>query len=231
MDESIPPTIIQADRAQVVVDFDLGDTIAVSLDEYAVDGAHEAASVLSLDRARELRNALSVRIERLETMARAAGGRPIRVIVCGSRTWTSYEVIRRELAKLPPGSTVVHGAQGRYEETLRQFVGADAIAGEIARELGLVVEPHPADWKKFGHAAGPRRNAELVARGADAGLASGDLWDAQKGRPSGTGDCVIRMNAARILVRVIPWPMEQHVQGINAENAHDDRRRPHRHEE
>lgn len=74
MDESIQPTTIQADRAQVTVDFDLGDTIAVSLDEYAADGAHEAASVLSLERARELRDALSVRIERLETKARATGG-------------------------------------------------------------------------------------------------------------------------------------------------------------
>ena len=49
--------------------------------------------------------------------------------------------------------------------------GADRIAEEIWAANGLVVERHPANWKPDGRSldrtAGFRRNAEMVALGAD----------------------------------------------------------------
>jgi hypothetical protein len=33
----------------------------------------------------------------------------MRVIVAGAAGWTDAEAITRELAKLPPGATVIHG--------------------------------------------------------------------------------------------------------------------------
>jgi hypothetical protein len=46
--------------------------------------------------------------------------------------------------------------------------GADAFAAAYAaRTSGYHTEAHPADWRRYGRAAGYRRNAEMIALGAD----------------------------------------------------------------
>ena len=70
----------------------------------------------------------------------------MRVIVAGAVAWTNAEVIRRELSKLPTGTAVIHG----------DCPGADAIAGQIAVELGFVVEAmakSAADRSRYKKAA------------------------------------------------------------------------------
>lgn len=87
-----------------------------------------------------------------------------RVLVTGSRTWTDKEAILaafRKHANKAHTITVVHGACPK---------GADALADELAQEFGVPVERHPADWS-IGKQAGFRRNAEMVAAGADVCLA------------------------------------------------------------
>jgi peptidoglycan/xylan/chitin deacetylase (PgdA/CDA1 family) len=81
----------------------------------------------------------------------------LRVIVCGSREWTNKKVARMVLEELPPGTTVIHGDNGNDECTL----GADRIAGQIAKELGLDVIPEPADWSR-GKRGGPERNQRMI---------------------------------------------------------------------
>jgi hypothetical protein len=54
----------------------------------------------------------------------------MRVIVAGAVAWTDAETIRTALARLPAGTVIVHG----------DCAGADALAGQIGRELGLSVE-------------------------------------------------------------------------------------------
>jgi|GEM_PF-1050464 len=80
-----------------------------------------------------------------------------RVLITGSRNWlaagTVVAVLDRLLAA-HPALVVVHGACP---------TGADRIAGEWCEELGVPAEGHPADWATHGRAAGPRRNAEMVA--------------------------------------------------------------------
>ena len=90
---------------------------------------------------------------------------PFRVLVTGSRDWDDGETIMFDLAGLSMlhrGLVVVHGACPK---------GADAIAASCARKLGLAQEPHPADWGRHGKSAGFRRNAEMVALGANVCLA------------------------------------------------------------
>jgi hypothetical protein len=78
-----------------------------------------------------------------------------RVLVCGSRHWTDKSRIRRALAQFDPGDVLIHGGAQ----------GADTIAGEAARDLGLTVEVFPADWKTHGNAAGPIRNQRMLDEG------------------------------------------------------------------
>lgn len=109
-----------------------------------------------------------------------------RILVTGSRDWADFELINAELAhawwEFGARSELIL-VSGRCE------TGADAMAEESWTANGLTVEPHPADWPtcgpkcKAGHrkhrrdgteycpSAGHRRNAEMVALGADVCLA------------------------------------------------------------
>jgi len=90
---------------------------------------------------------------------------PYRLLITGSRDWEDEEAVRFEIAgmtMLHPGLVIVHGACPK---------GADAMAAKAARDIGVRQEPHPADWKRLGRPAGFRRNAEMVALGADACVA------------------------------------------------------------
>ncbi|MPZ67339.1 MAG: DUF2493 domain-containing protein [Pseudonocardiaceae bacterium] len=87
-----------------------------------------------------------------------------RVLVTGSREWTDVVVIREALAgEWGDGTAVlVSGACPR---------GADRIAEQVWTRWGGQLECHPADWHRHGRAAGYRRNAAMVALGADICLA------------------------------------------------------------
>ena len=115
---------------------------------------------------------------------------PFRLLVTGSRTWHDARTIEQALAVIldrhPEGVMLVHGACPR---------GADAIAAAYAaRCIGYLTEPHPADWRRYGRAAGYRRNAEMIALGAD-----GCTAFIRGGSPGSTG-AVRLASAAGILV-------------------------------
>jgi hypothetical protein len=83
----------------------------------------------------------------------------MRVIVAGAVAWSDAAAIRRELVKLPAGSVVVHG----------DCAGADALAGQVAAELGLAVEAwakNAEDRARYGRAAWKGLNERMLASGA-----------------------------------------------------------------
>lgn len=98
----------------------------------------------------------------------------MRILVCGSRTWTDTLAIEARLSQLPACSTVIHGA---VQE-------ADAIAGSLAARLGLSVEAYPADWAQYGRSAGFLRNRKMLDTRPDLVIA---FWD---GRSRRTQDCI-----------------------------------------
>jgi hypothetical protein len=95
-----------------------------------------------------------------------SAGSPYRILVTGSRDWDDPLEVRLALIRASvlhlPGIVVIHGACP---------TGADAMTAEWAADYGVRTEEHPADWGRLGKGAGPRRNAEMVALGADTCLA------------------------------------------------------------
>lgn len=106
-----------------------------------------------------------------------------RIIVTGSRHWKDVATIDAALYRwwwnLAEGGEEVVLVHGECH-----LGGADIIARDIWRSHGLRDEPHPADWKQWGKAAGPRRNREMCELGADILLAF-PLEGSQ-----GTQDCI-----------------------------------------
>ena len=89
-----------------------------------------------------------------------------RIIVCGSRGYQNRERVWQVLDEyVDDDPTIVTGACG---------TGADRFAIEAGYGLGLEVETHPAEWDKYGNAAGPIRNRYMGALGAELLIAFGE---------------------------------------------------------
>jgi hypothetical protein len=114
-----------------------------------------------------------------------------RVLVCGARDYTNFKRIYDALDKI----------QSRLDKPMvlieGEARGADSW-GRVWAEDNLPEEnllKFPAEWKKYGRAAGPRRNQQMLEQGKpNLVLAFGGL----QGR--GTNDMVRRAKNAGITV-------------------------------
>jgi YspA, cpYpsA-related SLOG family len=79
----------------------------------------------------------------------------MRVLVCGSRTWLTKEPIKKALEQLPKDTVLIEG----------EARGADILSRIVAEELGFKIERYPAEWSKYGLAAGSIRNQEMLEKG------------------------------------------------------------------
>lgn len=129
-----------------------------------------------------------------------------RVLCCGARVWTDRATIVLWLSRFPLGTVVIHGDNGIVNpRTGRVVRGADKFCGEVAAELGFLVETFPADWQRYGNAAGPIRNRDMLARSHPThGLAFTSRIKNQDGRYSGTGDMVCLLVDAGVRVTIVP---------------------------
>jgi len=124
----------------------------------------------------------------------------LRILITGSRDWADKNAIARALiwaigqqpALIVPD---VHGPQCLWDRITvvhGAARGAGTIAATIATAWGMHVEPHPADWDRYGRSAGYRRNAEMLAFPLEASR--------------GTRMC---MGLARDAgIRVVDWPTD-----------------------
>lgn len=88
----------------------------------------------------------------------------MKVLVCGDRNWTNKDQMRIVLKTIRDLELIIEGGAR----------GADKLAGEIALELGIPVRELPADWDKYGRAAGPIRNKQMLNERPDLVLAFHD---------------------------------------------------------
>lgn len=110
----------------------------------------------------------------------------MRVIVCGGRNFNDALTLGSWLGGIHKDhgiTLLIHGGAK----------GADFMAGEFAKWAGIPVKVFPADWGKHGKAAGPIRNAQMIAEAAP------DLVVAFDGG-RGTADMVQKANAAGVKV-------------------------------
>lgn len=78
----------------------------------------------------------------------------MKLLICGDRNWSNGDAIRQVIKKFNP-TTVIEG----------EAKGADTLARLSAVTMGIDVMPFPADWQKYGRAAGPIRNSQMLKEG------------------------------------------------------------------
>lgn len=101
----------------------------------------------------------------------ASGGHRVRILICGDRWWgrvhpnapaaaailarKQWIILHDYVHNLPNGTIVIQGGAP----------GADLSAGSVAAGRHLPVEEYPADWRRYGRAAGPIRNQQMLNEG------------------------------------------------------------------
>lgn len=81
-----------------------------------------------------------------------------RVLICGDRNWTNYEVIIKALSEVQQAEGVELVIEGAAN-------GADTLGKNAALQLGIPVAEYPALWGKHGRSAGPIRNTQMLKEG------------------------------------------------------------------
>jgi hypothetical protein len=139
---------------------------------------------------------------------------PLRLLVCGSRTWTDDVLLARSVEQL-----VAEYGQDRAGVVLIEgdARGADRLAGALAKARGWQLEVYPADWQRHGRAAGPRRNARMLRQGRPERVIAfcDDLTGSR-----GTADMVRRAHSAGLPVLVVSHPPTT-PEGGDAEGTND----------
>ena len=127
----------------------------------------------------------------------------MRVLVTGERGWEDddavilvmreFEFILEDVHQDPKAITIVHGDCSSG--------GIDRVAQAVGESMGFHVIPHPANWAKYGRAAGPIRNKAMLEEDGPFDLVLAFHRDISKSK--GTKDCYGRANRMGLKTRLI----------------------------
>ena len=128
----------------------------------------------------------------------------MRVLICGDRDWVDRDLIHSWIEQLQEW-----GVDSIIEGEAR---GADTIAREEAEKLGIEVEKFPAEWNRFGRAAGPIRNRQMLDENPDLVLAFHDHIEFSKGTRNTLTEARDKRKITCILIsheEVVVWNVEE----------------------
>lgn len=91
--------------------------------------------------------------------------KPLKIVIAGSRDLTDFETVKHWIVigyRMLPGymTELVSGTADGVDKIGEQWAGGDD---------EVTITRFPADWKKYGKSAGPRRNRQM-AKYADAAV-------------------------------------------------------------
>ncbi len=116
----------------------------------------------------------------------------MRVIIAGTRDFNDYALLAARCD--------FYLSEVKVDAILcGECKGADLLGKKYAEERGIPVESYPADWKRYGRAAGQKRNKQM-ADNADALIA---FWD---GKSKGTKGMIGYMKGKPVKIVMIEEP-------------------------
>lgn len=119
--------------------------------------------------------------------------KPFKLIVAGGRDFSNTELFLKTMQQ-------VEQELAEYSVSLVSGMakGADKMGWQFARDQGITCHEFPADWDKYGKAAGFRRNQEM----ADFSDGLVAFWD---GKSHGTKHMIETMKAQNKWIMVVRY--------------------------
>ena len=117
----------------------------------------------------------------------------MRVLACGGRDYDDQNAVDHALGRVHAQYGITLLIEGGYR-------GADRLARRWAQRNGVEYQTFNAEWKKYGGAAGPIRNSQMLAEGRPEAIVAfpGD---------DGTAEMVGKEEAAKVPVwKTGGWP-------------------------
>ena len=114
-----------------------------------------------------------------------------RIVVAGCRNFNDYSVVKKYIdmciSDIRKHYTLIFLSGGCR--------GVDKLGERYAKENRFSIEYYPAEWEKYGRAAGPKRN-ERMASAADYVIC---FWD---GKSKGTASMISYAKAREIPIKI-----------------------------
>lgn len=120
-----------------------------------------------------------------------------RIIIAGTRTFDDYALLRKTMCNL----------FGQVPTSQMEVIsghcptGADRHGEVFARRNGIRLTLFPADWKKYGKAAGPVRNRQMVEYAAPDGYCV-IFWD---GKSRGSRNMIAEAKKAGLKTVIVMY--------------------------
>jgi hypothetical protein len=116
----------------------------------------------------------------------------MRIIVTGGRDFDDGAAVFAALDRIHAQSAITEVVHGGAK-------GADTLAAEWAAANSVAQEVYKPDWARYGRGAGPARNRDMAAAGADLVVAF----------PGGRGTADMCKQAERAGIKVVK-PLDEH---------------------